>query len=694
MGPTSQSSHALPRRIPVEILCALAAFVVPFAIYVITLAPDIVFGDAGELASAAAGLGIGHPPGYPFAALLGQLFTLVPWASMAARVNLASAAAAAGASFFLFLFLKTVFLSIRAEERAAALSACAAALAFGFGRTFWNQAVITEVYAGALLTLTAFLYAGAMFWREADARWGYAAAFLGGLAFAAHFSSALVILPLAVYTAFRIRRRPAWRTIWLGAALALAGGFLYAYLPCRAVRSPAINWGDPRTLPALADVLTRRGLGGVNALRLAFLPHHLLELARQTWGEFTPAAVIAALAGVVVAVRQRARGFGFLAWLAFATGPIATALLVWSLRADQAQEIGVWFIPFFIPVVACVGLALFAGATAPKRWIRGAALAAALVVAFLPLITNYPANDFRRYFFARDYGANILRTAGYRGIVMLFKYDSAVFELMPPVKIDRLRPDLRFTSPCLGQFPGFEWYGRTRQAEGTAAAAEAEAAFEASILPQWKTSPVYYSGFRPGVLSYGYDLRQEGLLYKVAGSGAGLETDALPPIWGRYVERGYDALDAAPATPRRRADVWLRLAICNYRLRYAYQYLSAGRREEGLALALRAEPLAYDLYDPLANLGGIYLAHGDPRKAAALFDAAAKAVPRAGAGDEAFRYTYALALAGKASALEAAGDRAAAEAALTEALAACPPAAKPEIIARAGLSGAPQLGTK
>ncbi len=61
------------------------------ALYLRTLAPTITLVDAGELALAAHGRGVPHPPGTPVWALLGHLATLVPLGSVAVRLNAFSA---------------------------------------------------------------------------------------------------------------------------------------------------------------------------------------------------------------------------------------------------------------------------------------------------------------------------------------------------------------------------------------------------------------------------------------------------------------------------------------------------------------------------------------------------------------------------------------------------------------------------
>ena len=57
----------------------------------VTLAPDVLAADSGELQVVAAQLGVAHPPGFPLYVLLAHLFTRLPIGSPAYMVNLLSA---------------------------------------------------------------------------------------------------------------------------------------------------------------------------------------------------------------------------------------------------------------------------------------------------------------------------------------------------------------------------------------------------------------------------------------------------------------------------------------------------------------------------------------------------------------------------------------------------------------------------
>src|SRR5579872_4422903 len=59
-------------------IAAIGVGVIAFIVYLLTLAPSVVFIDSGELATVAATLGIAHPTGYPLFSIVGYLFTHLP----------------------------------------------------------------------------------------------------------------------------------------------------------------------------------------------------------------------------------------------------------------------------------------------------------------------------------------------------------------------------------------------------------------------------------------------------------------------------------------------------------------------------------------------------------------------------------------------------------------------------------------
>ena len=67
--------------------------VIPFALYMATLAPSVTFFDSGEFLTATASMGSAHSPGYPLFLMYAKLFTWIPLGNIAFRINVATAAA-------------------------------------------------------------------------------------------------------------------------------------------------------------------------------------------------------------------------------------------------------------------------------------------------------------------------------------------------------------------------------------------------------------------------------------------------------------------------------------------------------------------------------------------------------------------------------------------------------------------------
>ncbi len=275
---------------------APAVFAVTAVIYVFTAAPDVHWLDSGELAGAAATLGVAHPPGHPVYVLAGQAATWAPLGSVGFRATLLSALTAALAAAL------TALLGFAAAREACAtsggnadaarpsallgLSAAAspclvgslvaglvAGLVSGLATGWWLQAVRPEVYALHLALILGATLA-LLRWREAvppdalapsppspaprDGRPALlTAAALVGLAAGNHHYLLLFHLPALAALAWG-RWRALGRALPAAAAVALAALVAYALLPLRAAHAPPFDFGAPDTWGRFLDVLTAR----------------------------------------------------------------------------------------------------------------------------------------------------------------------------------------------------------------------------------------------------------------------------------------------------------------------------------------------------------------------------------------------------------------------------------------------------
>lgn len=236
------------------------ATLVALSVYLLTMAPDLTWAhygtDGGELATAAATLGIPHPPGYPTYVLAGHLFSRLPLGgSIAYRLNLLSAVSAAAAGG-----LATMAAGQWIGGKGEGTAPLAAGLALAFMPLVWSQATITEVYALNLALLAAFLFT--LLGRRA----AWAVGLLLGLSITTHLTSALM-LPLALACTARKK----W---WF-----LLGGLLLGLLPLLALPllaqsgSPVI-WGQPGRLSGWARLVSARIYGP-----------NVFGLPAEQWGE-------------------------------------------------------------------------------------------------------------------------------------------------------------------------------------------------------------------------------------------------------------------------------------------------------------------------------------------------------------------------------------------------------------------------
>ena len=149
----------------------VAAWLLPFGLYLTTLAPSVTFYDSGEFITAIHGLGSAHSPGYPLFLLFAKPFTWLPFGSIAFRVNLATAFSAALACAGVFLLVRRLVAQIpcAGDARFVAVarngSALAGALLFATSPRLWLQTNHDKPYP-LLAFLVALTFLFLLRWRE------------------------------------------------------------------------------------------------------------------------------------------------------------------------------------------------------------------------------------------------------------------------------------------------------------------------------------------------------------------------------------------------------------------------------------------------------------------------------------------------------------------------------------------------
>jgi tetratricopeptide (TPR) repeat protein len=213
-------------------------------------APDVGYGDAGELSTAAVVLGVAHPTGFALDLLWLKAASLIPLGSLAFRLNIATALTGGLALGLCAAVIGA--LAARAgvrdltSRRLGVVLGVTALLSFGpFGAA--TQAV--EVYA---LGLSAVLLA--MWLALEGGRAAGALAVLVGLAAGMHVTAGLYTAP--IFLAMALAAAVPWRFVAARIVVLVSGALVLAYLPLASLRDPAADWGDPETLSGMIAHLT------------------------------------------------------------------------------------------------------------------------------------------------------------------------------------------------------------------------------------------------------------------------------------------------------------------------------------------------------------------------------------------------------------------------------------------------------
>lgn len=193
---------------------AALAFLVPMVMYVITIAPTVVFWDVGEFIAAAYMMQVPHPPGAPLFLIITRVAMMLPTAAdLAVRAHLLSAFLSAVSIMFAYLFTVRVIIKIRgaAESLPDKITLYGASfigtMTLAFTTTYWDNSIEAEVYGASMFFLTAILWLGMRWLERADnegnEKYLLLISYLIGLSLGVHLLALLAIFPVAMIIYFK-----------------------------------------------------------------------------------------------------------------------------------------------------------------------------------------------------------------------------------------------------------------------------------------------------------------------------------------------------------------------------------------------------------------------------------------------------------------------------------------------------------
>jgi hypothetical protein len=439
---------------------AVAVFAAAGLLYFLTAARDIVVGDTPELITAAATLGVAHPPGYPLFTMLGHLFSLLPFVSIPFRVNLLAATCHA-------LTVSVIFFTALRLTRSH-LAAALAALVLMMNTIFWRWSLVSEVFPLNNLLASILIYL-LVTWHEQQERTGFliGAFFVGGLALTNH-QTIVLLGPACCFVLWQGRavlwRRP--QILAICAVAFLAGLLPYAYVLWAAARHPVLNWGGVSSLRDLFALILRRSYGTRSLVSVpGYTGGHPLDRVIILVNSFGPLMGMLIPLGVIYSYRNLRWYFWFTLLAFVCVGPF----FVWITNLNLATAPSALYVleRFFMlsyvvlsPLMA-LGIVMIAQLIsshrpalpiAPLPLVAGACLIAVLVT----VLVKFRDIDQSHNHIARSFGEDVFATLE-PGTILLATGDSVVLPLTYLRTVEGLRQDV--TLILMPLLPA-DWYLR------------------------------------------------------------------------------------------------------------------------------------------------------------------------------------------------------------------------------------------
>jgi hypothetical protein len=435
----------------IELIGSLGSWLIPFIVYITTIAPCVTAGDAGGFIVSVFRFSLPQSPGYPLYMLLLKFWSVLPIGlgpdPLAFKANLFSVVA--------MTLMCGFFYKLARNLTGSAAAALAATLTLAFSRTLWKFAVVTEIHALSLLLIVIVLL-GLSIARDGKRPIGLViSAFASGLGLA-HSHYILFLLPMLIF----LWPRGAFKKVpvfWITVGFILPLAF-YALIPVMASNTPrfaetgftAGNFVDTITRAdevqnvAAMDVPPDEAIRPINVLArtLKYFPRQFSWLilpfcvigwffapaGKRLWAFWSAITAIIFILGVAWLTRGSPLGMPFryirmvdelllpvniflalgLGWL---LAPIALAL---EARRDLAGTEGQNYIqPQYIPIAIMFLLC---------------------VIPFMLAMSNSKFSNMTHHTYAQDQAWNYLMQTPEDGVLVVRDFESGVFEYWQEVR--------------------------------------------------------------------------------------------------------------------------------------------------------------------------------------------------------------------------------------------------------------------
>ena len=506
-------------------------FILLFNIYLSTVCPTVYAGDSGELTVAAFSLGIPHPSGYPLFTIIGKLFTLLPFGSIAFRVNVMSI-------FFSVLTVWIIYLIILRVTKSV-VSSLLGSLSLAFSQAFWLQTVSAEVYPIHFFFVAIIILV--LLWIEEKPSHFlfYLLVFIIGLSFTNHLQTLMLIPAVFFILVSRNIRLLNFKSLLLVFLLLLIASSMYLYLPIRTYMEAAIHWGDPDTWENFYTVVSGKSHRSGYVFNKGIFVY-LLRLNDTLWMVLSQLGMLTVFSLVGFWKTNLRWKFFYILVIVFDT--FYTVFL---------NTVSLEITPFNIASIMVLAVLAGKGAHYIIQKINnfkiGSGLSnlklvksAILVIPMIFLISNYSVCNQSLNYTAYENSQNILRTVNPGGTLVL-SGDNYLFPVSYSRFVEKAREDVNifdwyflfFKMPCWGESPDSDHNNETLFSKQS---------MENLLIKMKSENGFFISNINPdpGALPEEYQIVPWGVLGKILKKGEETEGDLSPHIWNSYITQSLE----------------------------------------------------------------------------------------------------------------------------------------------------------
>ena len=455
-----------------KLFFGILSFIIPFVVYVITLAPTVSFIDSGELATVCIKLGIAHPTGYPLFTILGNLFSKIPIGEEIYRLNLMSAVLSSlGILIFfnLFVFLfkdlrydvfnktvasetkstkkhkkktKSISSSLKIGNMSVYFIALSSSLILAFSLTFWSIANSIEVYSlhSFFLITLIFVFLKACnsvktrtdsFFQQEKYWLGFA--FLLGLSFTNHLTTLFLgVGTIYLYFAANGFNAKSFKRILYMIIPFILGLSVYLYLLLRADNS-IISWGNPHNWENFYRHISGKQFSVWMFSSTENAEKQFSYFMNNFPKEFIYAPILPAILGLIDIFKDKKRLFNY-------TILLFTFTVLYAINYD-IYDIDSYFLLAYIVSVIWTAFGIIFIVKKFKKLSMNLSIAS-LLLCLLPLYANYEKTDESDNYFVQDFTYNVFESAPLNSIIMSSQWDFWVSASFYYQFVEGLRPDL------------------------------------------------------------------------------------------------------------------------------------------------------------------------------------------------------------------------------------------------------------